>query len=1376
MADEKLTIWQRLSKGFGPNSLLGQEAPTMKFNKDILLKTQNKAEFEKEKLQAQQSMYLTNQWSKIEHNLYTQSVYYEPNRLSAYFDFEGMEFCIAGDTKIATPNGFITIKELADKGRDYEFITYAYDHNLKEVVPVYARNAHHTRDEMTYKIIFDDNSFIIATWEHQFMKRDGTFERVMNLKEGDSMMPFYTKSFYNNQNYNWIYTCNSEVGHHGWISEHNLIAEWYYKIKIKKDEEVHHKDFNGKNNLPENLLITGITEHRSYHAKIHNKKMWENPAYREKMKIIGRMKKGFSWKGRRSGKNNPAYFDIPFDNIIETARNIKSLKGTAKKLNVSHRKIQREIVNAGYKDWQTFLEAYGIEKSIYSTAKATGDKIKLNHKILSIEPFGIIPVYDLTVPGYKNFATDTIFSHNTPEISAALDTFAEESTTVDQNGKMLQIYSESKRIKSILTDLFYNQLDLNTNLPMWTRNTCKYGDNFVFLKLDPEKGIVGCFQLPNIEMERIEKGMTAHPNGTTMIGAEKKQLLFSWKNKQLEFNTWEIAHFRLLGDDRKLPYGTSILEKARRIWKQLCLAEDAMLIYRTSRAPERRVFKVFVGNMDDKDVEAYVQRFANKFKRDQVADSKTGNVDLRFNQMAVDQDYFVPVRDVTAPNPIDTLPGACIALDTKIPLLDGRTLTLSEIINEWDEGNRDLWVYSCDPKTGKSAPGIITWAGVTRKNTNVMRITLDNGKSIVTTPDHKFVHRTNGFVEAKDLIVGDSLMPFYTRTEKIRSNTNDYAQTWDNEKQEWIFDHRMVVNHLRHTKLIKEFVFDENKKNLKKSVIHHKDINRFNNLPSNLLMMNGGDHMRYHQHVIKKTIWANPEENKEKISKGLKKHINGLTEQEKLARFTKNINSPQSKAKTTKILLEWNKDTENLSSKGKKISAAKSTPEGREKCSNIATDLWKKDGFKERVFSKKQTLTFNEELFNMFVSVFETNLRADKTLVILNADAHFIGIFTDLNRDIRSSLTNLREFTLNHLEKMIKQRGFKNFSEWKRLEFQKRGYKNMVQWKYYLDKEQNVFYNHKIVSIEFLPELIDTGTITVDGRESFNNYHTFATESGVYIKNSNLAEIADIEYIQKKLLTALRIPKAFLGFEEVVADGKNLALQDIRFARTINRVQKSMLAELNKIAIIHLFLLGFEDELSNFTIGLANPSTQADLLKVDVWKEKMLLFKDTVTSIEGIAPASQSWAKKHILGFSDEEIKLDIQQQRIERAVAKELENTPNVITRTGIFDTLDSIYGKKADEKSAPAQEPTSDMTLPSPDEGGSSGAPPSESEPSMDELPPEGITPPPVVPEEIKKDKMSILLEGDGLLNKDEEIDLGKARKQLGEMKDKLDELLNS
>ena len=501
----------------------------------------------------------------------------------------------------------------------------------------------------------------------------------------------------------------------------------------------------------------------------------------------------------------------------------------------------------------------------------------------------------------------------TPEISAALDIYGEESTTVDQNGYMLQIYSESKRIKSILADLFNNALDLNTNLPMWTRNTCKYGDNFVYLKLDADKGVVGCMQLPNIEIERLERGMPAKSQNVDEP-KENRGLRFKWKAKDMEFNSWEMAHFRLLGDDRKLPYGTSMLEKARRIWKQLLLSEDAMLIYRTSRAPERRVFKVFVGNMDDKDVEPYVQRVANKFKRSQVVDSNTGNVDMRFNQMAVDQDYFIPVRDAAAANPIDTLPGA-----------------------------------------------------------------------------------------------------------------------------------------------------------------------------------------------------------------------------------------------------------------------------------------------------------------------------------------------------------------------------------------------------------------------------------------------------------QNLSEIADIEYIQKKLLTALRVPKAFLGFEEVVGDGKNLSLQDIRFARTINRIQKCMIAELNKIAIIHLFILGFEDELNNFTLGLTNPSTQADLLKVDVWKEKILLYKDAVTAIEGIAPVSVSWAKKHILGFSDEEIKLDLQQQRIEKAVGAELTNTATIIAHTGIFDNVDKLYGSKSGTTA-------SSETTPPPPPGGGGEVPP----------PPAGGGPEGGLPESEKKDNFNILLESEGLIDDDSFSDLSRGKNYLGEIEEQLSKIL--
>ena len=265
---------------------------------------------------------------------------------------------------------------------------------------------------------------------------------------------------------------------------------------------------------------------------------------------------------------------------------------------------------------------------------------------------------------------------------------------------------------------------------------------------------------------------------------------------------------------------------------------------------------------------------------------------------------------------------------------------------------------------------------------------------------------------------------------------------------------------------------------------------------------------------------------------------------------------------------------------------------------------------------------------------------------------------------------------------------------------------------------------------------------------------------------TNLAEIADIEYIQKKLVTALRIPKAYLGFEEAVGDGKNLSLLDIRFARTINRIQKSMIAELNKIAIIHLFLLGFEDELTNYTLGLTNPSRQSDLLGIEVWKEKILLYKDAVAEIaNSVAPVSASWAKKHILGFSDEEIRLDIQQQRVERAVAGELAKTAEVITNTGLFDNIDKLYGKKDGEKPA---------------EGGEA---PEGGAPDMGGMPDMGGAPEPepaggapeLAPESISKDDLNLLLE-EGLFGKHNFMNLGKGRNSLVEIDDKLKDLLGN
>jgi hypothetical protein len=261
---------------------------------------------------------------------------------------------------------------------------------------------------------------------------------------------------------------------------------------------------------------------------------------------------------------------------------------------------------------------------------------------------------------------------------------------------------------------------------------------------------------------------------------------------------------------------------------------------------------------------------------------------------------------------------------------------------------------------------------------------------------------------------------------------------------------------------------------------------------------------------------------------------------------------------------------------------------------------------------------------------------------------------------------------------------------------------------------------------------------------------------------ANLSEIADIEYIQKKLVTALRIPKAYLGFEEPVGDGKSLSLLDIRFARTINRIQKSAISEMNKIAIIHLYLMGFEDELSNFTLQLTNPSKQADLLMIDVWKEKVTLYKDMVSEIaKSIQPTSATWAKKHIFGFSDDEIKNELLQIRMERAVSAELDNTATIITKTGIFSTVDRLY------QPVTGGTPSGGGAPPAGGEAGGGAPPPPAG--------PEGGEAGPPIPESFKKDKNKLILESmEDNFDEDEFLDFQKVNSSLGDLDDQLSKLL--
>ena len=262
-------------------------------------------------------------------------------------------------------------------------------------------------------------------------------------------------------------------------------------------------------------------------------------------------------------------------------------------------------------------------------------------------------VYNSTLRAYGSYDRMARYSdfsemEATPEISSALDIYAEECVSPDVEGQVLHIYSENRMIKKILNELFYDVLNIDFNLVMWVRNLCKYGDFFLFNDIHPEYGVINCFPIPIAEIER-EEGFDPEDPGAVR---------FRWVtqgNRVLE--NWQVSHLRLLGNDAFLPYGASVLEGARRVWRQLILIEDAMLVYRVIRSPERRVFYIDVGNIPPENIADYLEQAQTSLKRNAVVDKTTGQVDLRYNPLSVDEDYFLPVRGGESGTRIDTLAG-----------------------------------------------------------------------------------------------------------------------------------------------------------------------------------------------------------------------------------------------------------------------------------------------------------------------------------------------------------------------------------------------------------------------------------------------------------------------------------------------------------------------------------------------------------------------------------------------------------------------------------------------------------------------------------------------------------------------------------------------
>jgi len=237
-------------------------------------------------------------------------------------------------------------------------------------------------------------------------------------------------------------------------------------------------------------------------------------------------------------------------------------------------------------------------------------------------------------------------------ISSALDIYSDESCIDNVERHILNIDSDNPKVYKILYNLFYNILNIEFNLWSWIRNLTKYGDFFLSLDIMDKYGIVNVTPLSPYEVHRLEDH---DPSDPKLVQFEIDTEARNQKSEVKE--NYEVAHFRLISDTNFLPYGKSMLEGARKVWKQLTLMEDAMLIHRIMRAPEKRVFKVDIGNIPPNEVENFMNQIINKMKKIPVMDQQTGEYNLRYNIESVTEDYYLPVRGSDSGTEIETLPG-----------------------------------------------------------------------------------------------------------------------------------------------------------------------------------------------------------------------------------------------------------------------------------------------------------------------------------------------------------------------------------------------------------------------------------------------------------------------------------------------------------------------------------------------------------------------------------------------------------------------------------------------------------------------------------------------------------------------------------------------
>lgn len=681
-----------------------------------------------------------------------------------------------------------------------------------------------------------------------------------------------------------------------------------------------------------------------------------------------------------------------------------------------------------------------------------------------------------------------------------------------------------------------------------------------------------------------------------------------------------VIHLSLSeGLDANWPFGNSVLESVFKPFKQKELLEDAVIIYRVQRAPERRVFYIDVGDAPPHKAMEFVNRIKNEIHQRRIPSLTGGGTTI------LDAAY----------NPL------CLALDTRIPLLDGRTLPLNELIIEFEDG-KENWVYSCDPITGKIVPGNISWAGVTKRDTEVIKLTLDNGEILVVTPEHKIPVLGKGFVEAQNLTEDDSLISFETKNKSLVSSDSGrtYTQIYDHEQNKWIYVHRMVGNFFRHLGKHQEFTYlNEGHK----TVVHHNDFDRYNNTPENLKWMNYKDHIKYHQD---QNFWAKApaqeaERVKAKISNTLREKWLNATPEER-AKGLRNIEAARKKA----VWLR-NNDPEvkerykrNASISRKKFLSENPTFLEKVLLPNLSN---------YQVNCPNQEKVYTQKMLQRIVRVVKKyNSNRIKTAELLKYDKILLEEIKRVN-PVKSPNFKIKtdEFTTTLLDKTIKHFGY-------------------IGWKDF--KKKVSVYNHRVVKIEILTEKQDVGTITIDAQEIWHNYHTFAIESGIFVKNSIIEdyffpqssdgrgsrvetlpggsqtdELDDLKYFNNKLLRGLRVPPSFLAFGYQddsgtigFTDGRvgTAFMQEFRFAKHCKRLQNLVNPVFDREFKIFLRHRGIQIDAALFEIQLHEPQNFSKYRQIEIDSAQIGVYQP----LSEVKYLSKRFLMKRYLGMSDDEI------------------------------------------------------------------------------------------------------------------------------------------